>query len=132
MNVGKVLWLLVAAGCAFGAERINQEGRILGPAVSVVTPTLFNTAAADLVVRSMQIMPVTSAWNEDISKRPLLANSDAMISQIISDLDSNKRTLRVFFEMNYVLVPDNQPLVPIDFIYYPDQSDPSPYPIPTN
>lgn len=118
-------------GALLVAERINHEGRILGPQLSVTAPTLFNTATADAVVASMQIMPVTSAWNEDISRRPLLANSDAMISRIISDLDSNRRTLRVFFEMNYVLVPDNQPLVPIDFIYYADQSDPSPYPIPS-
>jgi hypothetical protein len=80
----------------------------------------------------MQILPVTSAWNEDISKRPLLPNSDAMINQIISDLATNRRTLRVFFEMNFVLVPDNQPFVPIDFTYAPDESDPSPYPIPAN
>ena len=116
----------------FAAERINQEGRILGPKLSVTAPTLFNTAAADSVVSSMQIMPVTSAWNEDISKRPLLPNSDAMISQIISDLATNRRTLRVFFEMNFVLAPDTQPLVPIDFTYAPDESDPSPYPIPAN
>ena len=127
---------LAAVGFAvfsgFAAERINHEGRILGPQLPVTTPTLFNTPAADAVVGSMQIMPVNSAWNEDISKRPLLPNSEAMISRIISDLDSNKRTLRVFFEMNYVLVPDNQPLAPIEFVDYPDESDPSPYPIPAN
>lgn len=123
------LWVSISV-CA--GERINHEGRILGPHVPATTPTLFNTAAADSVVSSMQVMPVTSAWNEDISKRPLLPNSDAMISRIISDLDSNKRTLRVFFEMNYVLVPDNLALVPIDFTYAPDESDPSPYPIPSN
>ena len=80
----------------------------------------------------MQIFPRESAWNEDISRRPLLANSDAMIAQIITDLRSDRRMLRAFHEMNFVLVPDNQPLVPIDFIYYGDESDPSPYPIPTN
>jgi hypothetical protein len=122
--------IVVFSGIA--AERINHEGRILGPQLSVTTPTLFNSAAADTIVASMQIMPATSAWNEDISRRPLLPNSDAMISRIISDLDSNKRTLRVFFEMNFVLVPDNQALVPIDFVSYADESDPSPYPIPTN
>lgn len=127
-----VFWLAAVAPCSRAAERINQEGRILGPVVPVNAPTLFNTAAADSVVSSMQVMPVTSAWNEDISKRPLLPNSDAMINQIISDLASNRRTLRVFFEMNFVLVPDNQPLVPIDFTYAPDESDPSPYPIPAN
>lgn len=126
-----ILGLLFCLASA-GAERINHEGRILGPQLPVTTPILFNTPEADAVVSSLQIFPVTSAWNEDISLRPLLANSDQMISQIISDLDPARRTLRVFFEMNYVLAPDNQPLVPIDFIYYEDQSDPSPYPIPTN
>jgi hypothetical protein len=116
----------------FAAERINHEGRILGTQVSVMAPTLFNTPAADAVVSSMQIMPVTSAWNEDISRRPLLANSDAMISRIISDFETSRRTFRVFFEMNYVLVPDNQPLVPIAIFDYADESDPGPYPIPTN
>jgi hypothetical protein len=52
------------------AERINQEGRILGPAPVVTTPTLFNTPEGDAIVAAMQIFPVTSAWNEDISQRP--------------------------------------------------------------
>ena len=73
----------------FGADRINQEGRILGPQVSVTTPTLFNTAAADSILSSLQIMPVTSPWNENISQRPLLTNSAAMIAQITADLASN-------------------------------------------
>jgi hypothetical protein len=133
----KLRWVCTAlalwAGfCVIGAERINQEGRILGPQVQVTIPTLFNTPADDAVVSSLQIFPVTSAWNEDISKRPLLPNSDAMINQIISDLATNRRTLRIFFEMNFVLVPDNQAFAPIDFFNYPDESDPSPYPIPSN
>ena len=128
------LAILVAATFAVTAraERINQEGRILGPAPFVTTPTLFNTSAGDQIVSAMQIMPRDSAWNEDISQRPLLSNSREMITQITSDLSASRRTLRPFYEMNYVLVPDNQPLVPIEFSYYPDQSDPSPYPIPTN
>lgn len=124
-------WWLIAVS-ALGAERINHEGRILGPSLTVSAPTLFNTPEADAVVASMQIMPATSAWNEDISRRPLLANSEAMINQIISDLATNRRTLRVFFEMNFALVPDTQPLTPITFFNYADESDPSPYPIPTN
>ena len=114
------------------ADRINHEGRILGPEPVVTNPILFNTPEADAVVSAMQVMPRDSAWNEDISRRPLLPNSDAMIAQIIADLRSDRRMLRAFHEMNFVLVPDNQPLVPIDFIYYPDESDPSPYPLPSN
>jgi hypothetical protein len=93
---------------------------------------LFNTPEADAIVSGMQIFPRDSAWNEDISRRPLLPNSDAMIAQIIADLRSDRRMLRAFHEMNFALVPDNQPLVPIDFIYYGDESDPSPYPISLN
>jgi hypothetical protein len=88
-----------------GAERINQEGRILGPAPEVSMPTLFNTPEADALVSAMQIMPVSNPWNEDVSQRPRLANSDAMIAQIKSDLSPTRQNLRAFYEMNYVLVP---------------------------
>lgn len=104
------------------AERINHEGRILGPAPVVTTPTLFNTPAADAIVSAMQIMPRDNAWNEDISRRPVLSNSDAMIAQIKADLGT-RQTLQPFYEMNYVLVPDDQPRVPIRFLDYPDESD---------
>jgi len=117
---------------SLAAERINQEGRILGPAPVVTNAVLFNTAQADAILSAMQIFPVTNAWNEDISRRPLLPNSDAMMAQIISDLDASRRTLRAFQEMNFVLVPNSQPPVPIGFVDYADESDPSPYPIPGN
>src|SRR5258706_5256645 len=114
------------------AERINQEGRILGASPVVTNVVLFNTNQADAILSAMQIFPVTNPWNEDISNRPLLGNSDAMIAQITGDLQSTRRSLRVFQEMNFVLVPDSQPNVPITFVDYADESDPSPYPISTN
>ncbi|HEV7402422.1 MAG TPA: hypothetical protein VGO11_05830 [Chthoniobacteraceae bacterium] len=117
------LWLCLLVTTAVAADRINQEGRALGPAPVVKQPILFNTPEADAVVSAMQIMPLDSPWNEDISKRPLLANSAEMIAQITADLAANRRTLRPFYEMNYVLVPDNQPRVPIKFVNYPDDSD---------
>ncbi|HYJ04373.1 MAG TPA: hypothetical protein VEX43_04525 [Chthoniobacterales bacterium] len=137
----RFLSLLVA--CAFPsivrAERINHEGRILGPEPTVTAPTLFNTPAADAIVSAMQIMPRDNPWNEDISRRPVHADSDAIIAQITSDLSSSRRTLRPFYEMNYVLVPDNQPRVTIPFFNYADESDldggtfpNGSYPIPAN
>ncbi|MEY2544905.1 MAG: hypothetical protein QOG48_22, partial [Verrucomicrobiota bacterium] len=105
----------------------------------VTTPTLFNTPEADAIVSAMQIFPVSNPWNEDISHRPLLANSAAMIAQIKSDLSSSRQTLRAFSEMNFVLVPDNQARVTISFVDYPDESDldggtfpDGRYPIPSN
>jgi len=124
-----VLWLLLLP-VGLGAERINHAGRILGAVPIVTNAVLFNTPEADAIVARMQILPVDNAWNEDISRRPLLTNSAAMMSQIVTDLQSTRRTVRAFYEMNFVLVPANQPLVPIAFDVYGDQSDPSPYPIP--
>ena len=121
------------------AERINHEGRILGALPVVTNSTLFNTTNADAVLSAMQIFPVTNPWNEDISQRPVLTNSDAVMAQIANDLQAARRTLRAFKEMNFVLVPDSQPTSSINFFDYPDESDldggtfPNGlYPIPTN
>ncbi len=136
-TVSTILSFVVTA--AAQSERINHEGRILGPAPVVTTPTLFNTPQADAIVSAMQIFSVTNPWNEDISRRPLLSNSAAMIAQLKSDLSSSRQTLRPFYEMNYVLVPDNQARVTIPFVDYPDESDldggtypNGSYPIPSN
>jgi hypothetical protein len=137
-----VLLSLALAGICHG-ERINHEGRILGDLPSVAASIVFNTPQADAVVAAMQVMPRDSAWNEDISLRPVLANSDAIIARITSDLvtgaDASRGFLRLFEEMNYALVPDHQPARPIEFFQYPQESDfdggTSPfgnYPIPAN
>ena len=122
------------------AERINQEGRILGTLPVVTNSILFNTTNADAVVSALQIFPVTNPWNEIISNRPVLVNSDAMMININTNLVAANRSLIAEYEMNFVLVPDNQPLVSFNFNGgYPDDSDlnggTSPfglYPIPPN
>jgi PKD repeat protein len=135
--------VLLTALCAAplaAAERINHEGRILGDLPTVTAPILFNTAAADAVVSALQIMPRDNPWNEDISARPLLANSDAMIAAIRAQFtQANRKRAVLFQEMNYVLVPDGQPLVDINFTLYYEDADfnggTSPvgrYPIPAN
>lgn len=134
-----LLCVLMLSGFSSSAERINQEGRILGTVPAVTNAILFNTSNADTVVSAMQIFPVTNPWNECISNRPVLANSDAMIAQINSDVGSSHRKLSLFQEMNFVLVPDVQPLVSNKFVTYPDDSDLNGgvfpygrYPTPTN
>lgn len=123
MKRGLTILTLMLPALVLHAERINQEGRILGVPSVVTTPILFNTTNADAALSAMQIFPVTNPWNEDISHRPVLTNSDAMIAQITADLSSTRRSLRAFKEMNFVLVPDNQPTVPINFFDYPDESE---------
>jgi hypothetical protein len=137
IQIAWAAWLLWAG--AVRAERINQEGRILGLLQVVTAPILFDTTNADAVVSSMQIFPVTNPWNEDVSRLPVLTNSDAMIAEIMADLSASRRILTPEYEMNYVLVPDNQPLMPIIFFNYADESDLNGgtgdnglYPIPAN
>ena len=129
------------------AERINQEGRILGALPVVTNSILFNTTNANTVVSAIQIFPVTNPWNECISNRPVLVNSDAIMAQMLFDFTNGLTALsipshlklHINWEMNYVLVPDNQTLVSNLFVTYPDDSDLNGgsypvglYPIPTN
>lgn len=113
------------------AERINHAGRILAATPNLTTAVQFNTAYCDTVMGTLQIMPRDNPWNEDISRRPRLSNSDAMIAKIKSELLSSRQTLRAFDEMNFCLVPASQPLVGIEFVNWPEQSDLGPWPIPT-
>ncbi|HEY0551630.1 MAG TPA: hypothetical protein VGF13_18645, partial [Verrucomicrobiae bacterium] len=133
MFTARVCAVLAAAiVTSFAAERINHEGRILGSLPVMTNALLFNTPGADAAVSAMQIFPRDNAWNEDSSPRPLLVNSAAMMTQITNDLATNRQTLRPFYEMNFVLVPNTQPAVPIEWDLYGGESDPSPYPFPTN
>ena len=139
--------MILLAALRLPAERINQEGRILGALPVVTNSMLFNTSNADEVVSAMQIFPVTNPWNECVSNRPVLVNSDAMMAQMIFDFTNGQSAssipsrlkLHINWEMNYVLVPDNQTLVSNQFVAYPGDSDLNGgifpyglYPIPTN
>jgi len=118
----RALLLLLTLLPLTAADRINHAGRRLGPLPVVKEPLLFNTPQADAVLAAMQIMPLDSPWNENISGRPLLATSAAIIARMRADL-GGRNTLRIFPEMNFVLVPDAQPLVSLRFTGYPDESD---------
>ena len=114
------------------AERINHAGRILPPMPALTNAVLFNTPEADAILASMQIFPRDHPWNEDISRRPVLSNSAAMMNHILTNFSSSRRTLRAFKEMNFVLVPLSQRPTPVHFFNWPEESDPGPYPIPPN
>ena len=131
--------ILLLPALRLPAERINQEGRILGALPAVTNSILFDTNNGDAVVSAMQIFPVTNPWNECISNRPLLVNSDAMMTNILTNVGSSHQYLELFQEMNYVLVPDSQTLVSNKFVTYAGDSDLNGgvypyglYPTPTN
>lgn len=79
------------------------------------------------------IFDAQNAWNQDISSLPLHKNSATYIASI-----SATRGLHPDFGEDqsygipFVVVPQSQPLVPITFTAYGDESDSGPYPIPNN
>lgn len=81
-----------------------------------------------------QVFPVSNPWNQDISTAPVDSNS----ANYIASINSSRQFLHADFGSDpsygipYVVVPGSQPFVPITFTAYGDQSDPGPYPIPSN
>jgi hypothetical protein len=81
-----------------------------------------------------EVFPPADPWNVDISAYPVHPLSSTFIESI--DLGSTTKRLHADFGTNpeygipYVYVSPSQPLVPITYDAYGDQSDPGPFPIP--
>src|SRR6266511_3145464 len=93
----------------------------------ITHPVMFDTPEADRILAALQVFPPDNPWNQDISTAPAHANSAAIIASIGKDkhIDFN-------LDMNYIIVPPNQPRVPVKIKDYPNESDPGPYPVPDN
>ena len=80
---------------------------------------------------SCRVFPADNAWNRDVSALPVAANSANYITSIGSatklhaDFGGNGA-----YGIPFITVPGTQPLVPVTFDAYGDESDPGPYPIP--
>jgi hypothetical protein len=86
-------------------------------------------------IAGCQIMPTDNAWNEKVDTLPVLSNSSALVANISS---TNHTNLHADFGgggaygIPYMVVPSSQPKVPINYTAYGDESDPGPFPIPSN
>ncbi|HZT12847.1 MAG TPA: hypothetical protein VFA29_08590 [Candidatus Baltobacteraceae bacterium] len=85
------------------------------------------------VIGGCQVFPSDNWWNTDISKYPVDPNSGAYLKSMNAyttnlhpDFGHSK-----YYGIPYVVVPGSQPFVPVTFDIK-DQSDPGPYPIPSN
>lgn len=129
ITIGMVLLLALAspASHAEDATKTNHAGRPLGKMPSINKPVMFNTPEADAICSAMQIFPKDNPWNEDISRRPVLPQSEKMIERIGKD-----KNLAYNLDMSFVIVPANQPAVPVKLTKYQAESDAGPYPVPPN
>ena len=93
----------------------------------ITEPVLFNTPEADRILTGLQVFPPDNPWNQDISRLRVHPRSEAIIASIGKDkhIDFN-------LDMNFVIVPPDQPRVPVKITLYENESDPGPYPVPAN
>ncbi len=75
-----------------------------------------------------RLFPADNPWNTDISKAPVDPDSDRLIASIGVDISLHP-DFGTRYGIPYVVVPGNQPKVPVAF-EYAAESDPGPYPIP--
>lgn len=97
------------------------------PGAALTKPVMFNTPEADALLSKLQVFPPDNAWNQVITNWPVHPNSANMISSIGRD-----KVFRYNTDMSFVLVPSFQKKVAVDVGIYEDESDPGPYPVPSN
>jgi hypothetical protein len=94
--------------------------------------TAFSTATID----GCSLFPIDNVWNRDISTLSVDRNS----ANYIASIGTTGHVHADFgaglygggpIGLPYIVVPGNQPYVPVSF-NYADESDPGPYPIPPN
>jgi hypothetical protein len=79
------------------------------------------------------MLPPDNPWNTRVDSAPLVANSTEMIAKIQSIGGDNLHADFGEFAgygIPFVVVPGNQPLVPITYDEFGDESDPGPWPVP--
>lgn len=89
-------------------------------------PVLFSTPEADAILAALQVLPRNNPWNEDISRRPVHPDSDALVASVGWD-----KGLLFNLDMAFVLVPPAQPRLDVR-IRETAESDRGPFPVPDN
>jgi len=106
---------------------MNLPVLVMATAASLTQPVLFNSPEADAILEKLQVFPPDNPWNQTVDQWPLHPNSRAIIESI-----GGGKPLRYNADMAFVLVPPDQPRVPVRITAYPAESDPGPYPVPDN
>jgi hypothetical protein len=117
---------LLLAGCPAGSSLAPEPA-----SAAAEGPQLGNNAS----LGGKRPFPADNPWNRDISKDPVDPNSDALIAAIGAQKPLHPDFGTVYegkpMGIPYVVVPGNQPKVPVRF-EYADESDPGLYPVPPN
>jgi hypothetical protein len=127
-------WLAVVTGVLALAIALAAPGA--SPAVGLYPDlgpcSVFPKPPADLAANARSL-PNEAAWNQDVSRAPVAANSAATIAYIDTHggdhLHPDFGSPRAY-GFPYAVVGAGQRMLPIHYTAYGDESDPGPFPVP--
>ncbi len=93
----------------------------------ITQPVLFSTPESDAILAKLQVFPADNPYHADVSRWPVHPSSRALVAGM-----GPAKPLHHNSDMNWVLVPPNQRLVPVKIVMYPGESDKGPFPVPDN
>jgi hypothetical protein len=135
-DVGDVLVGITVHGLASNRVRIGIGHIGGGPPDDQPGPTPVPDLGSGASLNGKRLFPADNPWNQDISALPVDSNSDNLIASIGLNTTLHPDFGTVYNGapngIPYIVVAGNQSLVPINFTAYGNQSDPGPYPVPTN
>jgi hypothetical protein len=130
-----VVFLLISlfsSGSVFSRRAAMQSVNISPPQNQTLIPDLGIGAS----LNGARPFPANNAWNMDVSRFPVHSNSANLIASIGTSTGLHP-DFGTFWQgapigIPYMVVAGNQPMVPVNFTDWGDQSDAGPYPFPTN
>ncbi|MDX1414142.1 MAG: hypothetical protein R3293_08120 [Candidatus Promineifilaceae bacterium] len=135
--VGLVLIILCMAAVVSCAAAVQSAPRA-GAEAGAYTPLVIGSGSKAPAIAGCEIFPADNIWNTPVDQLPVHPSSAGFIATIGAD-----RGLHADFGSGvwppgsdspigipFVVVEGTQPKVPVDFIWWPEESDPGPYPIP--
>jgi hypothetical protein len=128
-----LLFVMPLAAAALLAACVPPSSPPPAPTTTTTRPPS-GTWAQNGPLGSCHVFPADNPWNRDVSTLPVDGNSANYLAAI-AGLGGNQKLHADFggagaYGIPYITVPGTQPLVPVDFGAYGDESDPGPYPIP--
>jgi hypothetical protein len=133
-DVGDVLVGITLHGATSNRVRIGIGHVGGGPPDDVPPPQPTPDLGPGASLHGKQVFPPDNPWNEDISNSPVDPNSDNIIANIGANTNLHPDFGTVWNGapngIPYVVVTGSQPLVPMNWTAYGDESDPGPYPVP--
>ena len=147
VGLGVLGALLIGSG-AVAADRslspasaFRPAQRVLGPCGRSNPDAAPGPCGSSPVISGCQVLPPDNPWNTDISSYPVHPLSSTYIAQVDSTGNHQPGQLDgpnlwpgfgTQFGIPWITVGPGQPSVPISYFINPDESDPGPFPIPTN